>query len=113
MSSGGASALDLALAAATTAGGLAAGIGAAAAWLTARASRQTSRDALAALGVGIRPTVSVDITRITGGIGLVARFYNGVSDFHAREVELEVRLRTGETWSMTRPRLRRRISLTG
>lgn len=98
---GGASALDIAVAAATAAGGVGAAIGASAAWLAARASRRTSRDALAALAVGLRPSVSADVTRYVGGepleARLVARVHNTVSEFDALEVQVEVLLRSGET----------------
>jgi hypothetical protein len=95
-------------------GAVAAAFGAAAAWQAAQASRETSRDALLALGYAIRPRVTADILSIMSGnppgtptnpVHLyVARAENS-SEFDASDVETEVRFRNGEVVQGRRERL--------
>lgn len=79
-------------------GGLAAAAGAEAAWRSANASRETSRDALEALAVGIKPYLDVrTILGVEHGAPtgeLFVEVYNS-SAWPASDVRLEVRHRTG------------------
>jgi hypothetical protein len=80
--------------AALTAG--AAMFGAIAAWRAARASERTSRDALVALAIAIKPRINVDTLDMHGAnrsrsIALI----QNTSEWDAIDVEVEVRLRDG------------------
>jgi hypothetical protein len=83
-------------------GGLAAAVGAIAAWRAASASRATSRDALEALAVGIRPRLNVEFANLSrrdaSGRPLpahrVAQIINE-GEWPAADVEFEFRFRDG------------------
>lgn len=84
------------------AGAIAAAVGAGAAWRAANASRATSRDALEALAVGIRPRLDVDFAGVVRADGdqeqlagdLVAEVSN-ISEWPATDLSLEVGFRDG------------------
>jgi hypothetical protein len=105
-----ASEIDVAVAAATAVGGVGAAVGAVAAWQAAKASSRTSRDALAALAVGIRPSIFADIVRKSpegeAGERFAACVYATTSEFDALDVEVDVWLANGETLSESTSRIR-------
>lgn len=84
-------------------GAIAAAVGAVAAWRAASASRATSRDALEALAVGIRPRVSVGIQQLPrqpgdpmpGPTRLVVRVV-AAGEWPARDLDLEATLSDGQ-----------------
>ena len=75
-------------------GALAAAVGAIAAWRAASASRATSRDALEALAVGIRPRLRVSVADEYPAAKRIATVEN-VSEWPARDLVFELRLRDG------------------
>jgi hypothetical protein len=83
-------------------GGIGAAVGAVAAWRAASASQSTSRDALEALAVGIRPTLRVQFANVTRGDGQglprtsqhVAWIINE-SEWAAADVTFEMQFRDG------------------
>jgi hypothetical protein len=83
-----------------------------AAWVSALASRRTSRDALAALAVGIRPDLRLDALR--GGDPprdeLIVR---NDGEWDALNVDVDILLRDGRTISDGRGTLRPLVTRTG
>ena len=94
------------------AGAIAAAVGAVAAWRAASASRATSRDALEALAVGIRPRVSVGVQQLPrqpgcpmpGPTRLVVRVV-AVGEWPARDLDLEATFGDGERFRDRREHL--------
>ena len=75
-------------------GALAAAAGAIGAWRAASASRATSRDALEALAVGIRPTLEVRFTTVLSNAGTHrTAIVANVGDWAAADLAFELRFR--------------------
>jgi len=86
-------------------GGVAAAVSAVAAWRAANASHATSRDALEALAVGIRPRLQVGFRQAwEGDSSFHARVVNP-SEWAATDLEMEVLLASGERMTAQRARL--------
>jgi len=99
---------EIAAAVGTCIGGLAAGVSAVFSFLSARASRATSRDALEALAVGIRPhlRVSTSLTDTDAGPGTgIAVAVRNESSWPATDLRLEVRYRDGHVTKDSRERI--------
>jgi len=89
-------------AAGTAVGAIAAAVGAIAAWRAASASRATSRDALEALAVGIRPRLRVQFPHVHRGDAQgqplpaqIVAWVQNVSEWPARDLAFELRFRDG------------------
>lgn len=81
-------------------GAVAAAVGAIAAWRAASASRATSRDALEALAVGIRPGLKVRFTTILSDAGPQrAVIVQNDSEWPATDLDFELRFRDGRSIS--------------
>lgn len=86
-------------------GGAAAAVSAVAAWRAANASHATSRDALEALAVGIRPRLQVGFGQpVEGDPSFYARVVNP-SEWAATDLQVEVLLGSGERITGQRERL--------
>lgn len=93
-------------------GAIAAAVGSVAAWRAASASRATSRDALEALAVGIRPQLVIDFDGVARANadgepppGALVAEVSSISDWAATDLRLEVRFRDGRLVHRTTERL--------
>jgi hypothetical protein len=90
----------------TAAGAIAAAVGAFAAWRAASASRATSRDALEALAVGIRPALEVRFVVLGNTTGSHhAAIVDNVSEWPATHLVFDMRFRDGHAISERAERL--------
>lgn len=99
--------LQAMVATATVVAAIAAALGAGAAWRSARASVATSRDAMEALALGIRPRLEAAPTHLMAGT-LPPQYFVMVrnpSDFDATDIDVEVVRRDGQVFRTTSERL--------
>lgn len=85
-------------------GGIGACLAAVFAWLSAKASRATGRDALEALAVGIKPTIGVHTKSVGRPTWLTQLDVYNASGWPARKVHVEMRYRDGRTVAHDRHR---------
>jgi hypothetical protein len=90
------------VATATVVAAVAAALGAGAAWRSARASVATSRDAMEALALGIRPRLEALAGTLPPKYFVIVR---NPSDFDATDIDVEVVRRDGQVFRTTSERL--------
>jgi hypothetical protein len=99
---------------AAVASSAAAAVSAVSSWRAASASRATSRDALEALAVGLRPKLQATVNEFSYGTNvagieiarLVVATVKNFSDHEAADIEVEARLRNGVVLKGEHPWLR-------